>query len=79
MSTVRPIDLLFQDEVRRSVEGAGMYPRATYGVIEPLTRSKPINITIDEGNVVGMPSGQTLPNIINESVNDFRFVGQPTF
>ena len=69
-STVRPIDLLFQDEVRRSVEGAGMYPRATYGVIEPLTRSKPINITIDEGNVVGMPSGQTLPNnsLMNQSM-----------
>lgn len=70
MSTVRPIDLLFQDEVRRSVEGAGMYPRATYGVIEPLTQSKPISITIDEGNVIGMPSGQTLPNnsLMNQSM-----------
>tara|TARA_B100000212_G_scaffold224409_1_gene170320 strand:- start:1630 stop:2886 length:1257 start_codon:yes stop_codon:yes gene_type:complete len=65
MSTVRPIDLLFQDEVRRFGSRAnegGMYPRATYGVIEPLTQSKPISITIDKGNVTGMPSGQTSAN-----------------
>ena len=59
---MRPIDLLFQDEVRKSVEGAGMYPRATYGSVQPLTQSKPISITIDKGNVTDMPSGQTLPN-----------------
>ncbi len=57
---MRPINLLFQDEVRRSVEGAGMYPRATYGAIEPLTYSKPISITIDKGNVVGRPEGQNM-------------------
>ena len=72
MSTVRPIDLLFQDEVRKSVEGAGMYPRATYGVIEPLTRSKPLNVTIDKGNVVGRPEGQSLTgqNLPNNALMD---------
>ena len=72
MSTVRPIDLLFQDQVRRSVEGAGMYPRATYGAIEPLTYSKPISITIDEGNVVGRPEGQntTGQTLLNNAMMD---------
>ena len=67
---MRPIDLLFQDEVRKSVEGAGMYPRATYGSIEPLTYSKPISITIDEGNVVGRPEGQNMTgqNLLNNAL-----------
>ncbi len=70
---MRPIDLLFQDEVRRSGSRAnegGMFPRATYGSVQPLTRSKPINITIDKGNVIGRPSNQNLQNnaLMNQSM-----------
>jgi len=69
---MRPIDLLFQDEVRRSVEGAGMYPRVTYGSLDPLTKSKPISITIDEGNVVGRPENQNLTGqtLLNNAMMD---------
>ena len=75
---MRPIDLLFQDEVRRFGSRAnegGMYPRATYGSVEPLTRSEPlripINIAINRGNVVGRPSDvKTTDNtLLNQSMS----------
>ena len=71
---MRPIDLLFQDEVRRFGSRAnegGMYPRATYGSVQPLTQSKPINITIDKGNVVGMPSNLKMADntLMNQSMS----------
>lgn len=81
---VRPIDLLFQDEVRRFGSRAnegGMYPRATYGSVSPLTQSKPISITIDRGNVVGKPSGgiSQEPNLMNQSLNAGLLGGQSLY
>ena len=61
---VRPIDLLFQDEVRTAMGQGGMYPRATYGSVSPLTQSKPISITIDRGNVI--PETKPQQNVMTE-------------
>lgn len=68
---MRPIDLLFQDEVRTSMGQGGMYPRATYGSVQDLTQSKPISITIDKGNVVGMPSNLKMADntLMNQSMS----------